>query len=190
MLPFPWICQLTGQAQCRGVSLDLLWPTSVIDQFLVKHEIGKRRMWFELISPERTLLPGGCWKNKSGLAPHSHTHLSLCTANYLITWTLPFATRGNYPHENSPCRLQCRCEKFHKRLVWWPTVRDKGFYLKVSRAILILGLLQTFNPNSSTPAELVETFFFLPPKTTCSIWLQEFIHWFLYFAYTILQVYI
>lgn len=45
----------------------------------------------------------------------------------------------------------------------WPTVRDKGFYLKVSKEILILGLLQMFNPNLSTPAELIETFliFFL-----------------------------
>lgn len=54
--------------------------------FLVKHEIGKRRMWFELISPERNLFPGGCRKSKSGLVPHSHTltHISPCAQQ--STW--------------------------------------------------------------------------------------------------------
>lgn len=69
--------------------------------------------------------------------------LSSCTENQLTTWALGFATlkltRGNYPHKSSPCRLWCRCEKFHRRLRGCPTARDKGFYLNVSRGILILG---------------------------------------------------
>lgn len=95
-------------------------------------------------------------------------------------------TRGNYPHKNSPCRLQCRWEKFHKRLTRRPTVRDKGFYLNVSGGILILGLLQIFNPNSSTSAELIEStllaFFFLLRQHPV-IFLQMFIYLFLYFVY-------
>lgn len=87
----------------------------------MKHEIGKiKRTWFELMSPARSLFPGGCWRDKPRLAPQ---HLSSCTANSLTTWALELATlkltRGNYPQKNSLCRLQCRCEKFHRRLTWW-----------------------------------------------------------------------
>lgn len=40
---FPGSCLLTRRVQPRGLSLDLFWPTSVTDQRLAKHEIGKIR---------------------------------------------------------------------------------------------------------------------------------------------------